>query len=105
MATYPIKVRARNRIGGETILCRLGGGGNTLAEAGTRYYPTVLWFEDRAHQRGAPKYFHPGEREDLWKGGGPDFFGPYTLIEVLQEWSGDDPMGAADTWPIAAVLR
>jgi len=102
--TYAVRVLARDRLGRDAILARLGGGGNTMAECtawGLDYY-----LPGSGTSKGRPTATSTLASARICgrataTATGPDALGPWLPIETLSEYAGDDPLHAAATWPPA----
>jgi hypothetical protein len=93
---YAVSVRARNRYGNTTILCRSGGGQKMYGTEG--YYPSSLWHQPPSPERRARiRYFDPSKQGYAWQSDGPDYAGPYEVLQVLAWGQSDDPLKATKT--------
>lgn len=78
---------------GEQIIERMGGGCHTLSEARQYkidYYPTSLWAFKTT--KGGVAYLRPEEVK-------------LELMEILEWYESDDPMGATEGWPLYGKKR
>lgn len=88
--TYPVRVKATDCEGREVVLVRLGGG-ERMRWADPDYYPTILWYVEKSPRL---RFFDPTIKGYSWGTRGPDFSGPYTLVETLDTNTSDDPLKA-----------